>query len=71
MVVLENVSQTSRSLYQCHGKVIVFYEFLREISAHMGSLHSQVEHQVRDKFNSPILYGLDNSKFYDIFPTYT
>ena len=32
-----------------------------------GSLHSQVEHHVRDKFATPILYGIDNFKFYDIF----
>ena len=24
------------------------------------SLHSQVEHHVRDKFATPILYGIDN-----------
>ena len=36
-----------------------------------GSLHSQIEHHGRDKFATPILYGIDNSKFYDIFPTYT
>ena len=35
------------------------------------SLHSQVEHHVRDKFATPILYGIDNFKFYDIFSTYT
>ena len=34
-----------------------------------GSLHSQVEHHVQDKF--AILYGIDTFKFYDIFPTYT
>ena len=32
-----------------------------------GSLHSQVEHHVRDKFTTPILYGIDNFKFYDNF----
>ena len=26
---------------------------------------------MRDKFATPILYGIDNFKFYDIFPTYT
>ena len=36
-----------------------------------GSLHSQVEHHVQDKFATPILYGMDNFKFYDIFFTYT
>ena len=31
------------------------------------SLHSQVEHHVQDKFATPILYGIDNFKFYDFF----
>ena len=35
------------------------------------SLHSEVEHQVRDNFATPILYGIDDFKFYDIFSTYT
>ena len=35
------------------------------------SLHSQVEHHVRDNFANPILYGIDIFKFYDIFSTYT
>jgi hypothetical protein len=34
-------------------------------------LHSQVEHHVPGKFATPILYGIDNSKNYDIFSTYT
>ena len=34
-------------------------------------LHCQVEHHVRDKFATPILYGIDNFKFYGIFSTYT
>ena len=34
-------------------------------------LHCQVEHHMQDKFATPILYGIDNFKFYDIFPTYT
>ena len=34
-------------------------------------LHCQVEHHVRDNFATPILYGIDNFKFYDIFSTYT
>ena len=34
-------------------------------------LHCQVEHHVRDKFATPILYGIDNFKIYDIFSTYT
>ena len=38
---------------------------------HGESLHSQVEHHVRDKFATPILYGIDNFNFYDIFSTYT
>ena len=33
-------------------------------------LHCQVEHHVRDKFATPILYGIDNFKFYDIFYIY-
>ena len=36
----------------------------------VGSLHSQVEHRVRDKFATPIVYGIDNFKIYDIFSTY-
>ena len=36
-----------------------------------GSLHSQVEHHVQDKFATPILYGIDNFEHYDIFSTYT
>ena len=36
-----------------------------------GSLHCQVEHHMWDKFATPILYGIDNSKYYDIFSTYT
>ena len=36
-----------------------------------GSLHSQVEHHVQDKFCYSILYGIDKYKFYDIFSTYT
>ena len=35
------------------------------------SLHYQVEHHVGDKFATPILYVIDNFKFYDIFSTYT
>ena len=38
---------------------------------HQGSFHSQLEHHVQDKFATPILYGIDNFKFYDIFSTYT
>ena len=34
-------------------------------------LHCQVEHHVRDKFATPILYGIDNFKFYDKISTYT
>ena len=33
--------------------------------------HCQVEHHVRDKFATPISYGIDNLKFYDISSTYT
>ena len=36
-----------------------------------GSLHSQVEHHVRDKFATPVLYGIDILLFDDIFSTYT
>jgi hypothetical protein len=32
-----------------------------------GSLHSQVEHHVRDKFVAPILYGIDNPKIMMFF----
>ena len=32
-----------------------------------GSLHSQVEHHVRDKFATPILYSRVKFIFYDIF----
>ena len=34
-------------------------------------LYCQVEHHERDKFATPVLYGIDNFKFYDIFSTYT
>ena len=34
-------------------------------------LHCQVEHHVQDNFATPILYGIDNFKFDDIFSTYT
>ena len=34
---------------------------------HGGSLHSEVEHNVQDKFAIPILYNIDNFKIYDIF----
>ena len=36
-----------------------------------GSLHSQVEHHVRDKFATHVLYGIDILLFDDIFSTYT
>ena len=36
-----------------------------------GSLHSQVEHHMQDKFATPVLHGIDNFKFYDNFSTYT
>ena len=36
-----------------------------------GSLHSQVEYHVRDKFATPILYGIDNFKNNDIYSTCT
>ena len=35
------------------------------------SLHCQVEHHVRTKFATPILYAIDNFKNYEIFSTYT
>jgi hypothetical protein len=41
---------------------------LLSVSFTGGSLHSQVEHHVWDKFATPILYGIDNFKHYDIFP---
>ena len=31
------------------------------------TLHCQVEHHMRDKFATHILYDIDNFKFYDIF----
>ena len=31
------------------------------------SLHSEVEHHVQGNFATPILYGIDNFIFYDIF----
>ena len=34
-------------------------------------LRCQVEHHVRDKFATPILYGIDNFIFHAIFFTYT
>ena len=42
-----------------------------EVLAMGRSLHCQVEHHVRDKFATPILYGINNFKFDDFFPTYT
>ena len=35
------------------------------------SLHTQVEHHMRDNFATLILYGIDNFEFCDIFFTYT
>ena len=34
-----------------------------------GGYSSQVEHHVRDKFATPILYGKVKFKFYDTFST--
>jgi hypothetical protein len=36
-----------------------------------GSLQSQVEYHVWDKFATPILYGINNFENNDIFYTYT
>jgi hypothetical protein len=38
---------------------------------HRGSLHSQVEYHMRNKFATPILYGIDNFENNEIFNTYT
>ena len=32
-----------------------------------GSLHRQVEHHVRNKFATPMLYGIDSFIFHDVF----
>jgi hypothetical protein len=46
------------------------WEQLGECWRHGGSLHSQVEHHVRDKFAAPILYGIDNPSIMMFFYIY-
>ena len=36
-----------------------------------GHSIGQVEHHVRDKFATPVLYGIDTFTFYDICSAYT